>query len=89
MSAEGKKKRGESGLSNAKTIPFRYGGRPCNYDTKTYRSNHPRGAGSRLVSTVLFGSFLSENYKESLSEVLLRRVENAAGSCTHELLRLA
>lgn len=29
MSAEGKKKRGEAGHSNAKTIPFRYNGCGC------------------------------------------------------------
>lgn len=40
MSAEGKKKRGEGGVSNAKHIPFRYGGH--NAQWKRDGATHPK-----------------------------------------------
>lgn len=49
MSAEGKLKRGVSGFKNAQSIPFRYGGNPCNLDTTIRTSSHPTGAGAKLV----------------------------------------
>lgn len=51
MSAEGKKKRGEAGQSNAKNIPFRYHGYPRGYTVSTAigRSDHPRMGGARFL----------------------------------------
>lgn len=79
MSAEGKKKRGESGLSNAKNIPFRYGGRPCNYSVRIGGARfHPTGAGSRLVNACRLS--LALGY--SLSDFLDRTASNAMIRCT-------
>lgn len=54
MSAEGKKKRGISGMTNAKNIPFRYHGYPKSYTLSTAlgRSDHPRMAGAKLLHTL-------------------------------------
>lgn len=49
MSAEGKKKRGEAGVSNAKNIPFRYGGSKCDLSIRTGSTTHPRMAGAALL----------------------------------------
>lgn len=80
MSAEGKKKRGESGVSNAKNIAFRYGGSHCNFDTKTYRSDHPRGAGSLLVRAMNLGVKLPGFFA---NPVLIKRTDAAMANCTH------
>lgn len=52
MSQEGKKKRGESGQSNAKNISFRNGGRPSNLSVKIGASDHPRLAGAAMLHTL-------------------------------------
>ena len=60
MSAEGKKKRGVSGATNAKNIPFRYHGYPRGYTLSTAigRSDHPRMAGAKLLHTMAFARLL-------------------------------
>lgn len=60
MSAEGKKKRGESGVSNARNISFRYHGYPRNYSLSTAigRSDHPRMNGSRFLQAMILGARL-------------------------------
>lgn len=60
MSAEGKKKRGVSGQTNAKNIPFRYKGYPRGYTLSTNigRTNHPRMAGARLLHAMEFAVLL-------------------------------
>lgn len=60
MSAEGKKKRGVSGQTNAKNIPFRYNGYPKNYTVSTAlgRSDHPRMAGANLLHTMTLARLL-------------------------------
>lgn len=58
MSAEGKKKRGESGQSNAKNIPFRNGGRPCNYSTHLGATTHPRLGGALFLSAMALAARL-------------------------------
>lgn len=58
MSAEGKKKRGESGKSNAKNIAFRYGGKPCDYSTRVGATRHPRLAGARLLHAMELAALL-------------------------------
>lgn len=58
MSAEGKKKRGISGQSNARNIPFRYGGKPSNLSTRIGGTNHPRLGGSKFLYAMIFGRYL-------------------------------
>lgn len=74
MSAEGKKKRGEAGMSNAKNIPFRYHGRyPRGYhDKPVFKSEHPFG--------VTLPGFTP-------SERLLRMTDAAMERCTSSYLR--
>jgi len=55
MSAEGKKKRGESGVANAKHIAFRYGGNKCDLSTRIGATTHPRLAGSRMLQAMKLG----------------------------------
>ena len=85
MSAEGKKKRGEAGISNAKSIPFRYNGYPRGYtlSTRTNRTNHKAGAGSRLVQAMALGIRLP-GYKDN--PILLSRTDEAMSRCTHPML---
>lgn len=52
MSSESKKKRGESGVANARTMAFRGGGRSCNYSTKVGRTDRTN---ARWKHTVEFG----------------------------------
>lgn len=79
MSAEGKKKRGESGLSNAKNIPFRYGGSKCDYSTHHGRTTSPYGAGSALINALRIGLLFPN---EGLSAKMLRTADAAMGRCT-------
>ena len=58
MSAEGKKKRGEAGQSNAKNIAFRYGGSKCDLSTRLGHTTHPRLAGSKLLHAMVLGQML-------------------------------
>lgn len=61
------------------SVPFRKGGSTCNLSTLTGRTNHPRGAGSRLVSAV------HANYLLGLpleSELIRKRTEEALAVCT-------
>ena len=58
MSAEGKKRRGRSGVSNAKSIAFRNGGNPCNLSTKTGSTRHPRLGGSKMLHAMILGASL-------------------------------
>lgn len=83
MSAEGKKKRGLSGQANAKSIPFRYGGRPANYSTTLGHAVSRCGNGSRLVQAMVLGIRLPGF---SPSEQLLQKTEEAMGRCTSSLL---
>lgn len=58
MSAEGKKKRGESGRANAANIAFRYGGSKCDLSTRLGSTTHPRLAGARLLHAMVLGALL-------------------------------
>ena len=62
MSAEGKKKRGFAGVSNAANIPFRYHGYPRGYSLSTAigHSDHPRMAGSKLINAMIVGYMLGQ-----------------------------
>lgn len=80
MSAEGKKKRGESGKKNAENIPFRYGGKPCDYSTAMRNPSHPRGSGSLLVRAMALGVKLPGF---SASERLVKMTDLAMANCTH------
>jgi len=73
-------KRGESGAGNAKRIPFRYGGRKCNYSLLTGNPTFsPCGAGSLLVQAMALASILP-NFNPS--EALLRKTDAAMERCT-------
>lgn len=58
MSAESKKKRGESGVSNAKNIAFRNGGKPSNLSLYVGATTHPRLGGSRFLQAMILGATL-------------------------------
>jgi len=79
MSAEGKKKHGASGVSNAKNIPFRYGGKACDYSEarRPGAAGHPRWYGSRLVQAFTLGAVLNKVWPMEVSPILAVHVENA------------
>ena len=86
MSAEGKKKRGEAGQSNAKNIAFRYGGSKCNYSIATGRTTSPYGAGSLLVRAFDLTDMLVKMGKIAPMAIplpLQNRVEMALSRCTN------
>lgn len=58
MSADGKKKRGISGVSNAQNIAFRYGGRPSNFSLAIGHTTHPRLGGSLFLNAMILGQML-------------------------------
>lgn len=74
MSAEGKKKRGVSGMANAKNIPFRYHGVPRGYtlNTSINATTHPRLAGAKLLHTMEWARILPGFYP---SDRLIRAVD--------------
>lgn len=77
-------KRGESGASNAKLIPFRNGGSRCNYSLLTGNPTFsPRGAGSKLVQAMALGA-LFPNFNPSSN--LLRKTDAAMDNCTSPYL---
>ncbi len=87
MSAEGKKKRGESGVSNAKNIAFRYGGSKCDYDERSRPLSSRYGNGSLFVRAMLLGSMLGVKFSAPQTTVLCQdRVFNAMSRCTHPTL---
>ena len=81
MSAEGKKKRGEAGQSNAKNIPFRYGGRPCNLSTHIGTTTHPRLGGARFLTAMAMGAKLA-GFRPS--ERMYRAADACIDHCTVE-----
>jgi hypothetical protein len=98
MSAEGKKKRGESGQSNAKNIAFRYGGRTlryegftgsnCDYSNESRHASSRCGAGSLLVRAMALSDMLSVKYPATISVSLALKTEQAMMRCTHPSLSL-
>jgi hypothetical protein len=88
MSAEGKKKRGESGMSNAKNIPFRYGGNPCDYSITPRFCVSRYGNGSLLVRAMILGDMLAHRFGCSISTTQALRTEDAMRRCTHPELIL-
>lgn len=58
MSAEGKKKRGVSGATNAKAIPFRYHGYPKGYSLSTALGRSDRFAGAKFLNAMTLGVHL-------------------------------
>lgn len=63
MSAEGKKKRGASGLSNAQTTPFRLNGRPPDWQARSAGCFATAGAPSSGSTTMrgLLGGIICQN----------------------------
>lgn len=84
MSAEGKKKRGEAGASNAKTIPFRYGGSKCNISTSIGRAE--RCDKARFLSAMALGAVVQRayGYKMQASERMYKWADEAMEVCTVE-----
>ena len=77
MSAEGKKKRGESGKSNAKNIAFRYGGKPCDFNTRIGATRHPRLAGAKLLHAMELAALLPDfNPSERLLKATDETIEH-------------
>lgn len=72
MSAEGKKKRGESGQTNAKNIPFRYGGRACDLSLRISSTTHPRMGGARMLHAL---GLAWEIFKVEPTDRLLRAAD--------------
>ena len=58
MSAEGKKKRGVSGATNAKSIPFRYHGYPKGYSVSTAIGRSDKFAGAKFLNAMILGAKL-------------------------------
>ena len=87
MSAEGKKKRGESGVANARNIAFRYGGSKCDLSTRIGSTTHPRLAGSRLVQAMVAASAIGAQ-QLSISSRLIDATQAAMDNCTHRLLQM-
>lgn len=58
MSAESKKKRGEAGQSNAKSIPFRYHGYPRGYRLDTTMGGTTQFPGSRFLVAMITAATL-------------------------------
>lgn len=94
MSAEGKKKRGESGLAKAKNSPFRLNGRPVDWAARqagafnvapaaSSGSVTMRGLLGGLIAARLFGRPLMGN-----EGIFDRMIAHAQKRVTHDLLRL-
>ena len=88
MSQEGRKKRGESGMSNAKNIPFRYGGHVCDYSIAPRLCTSRYGNGSLLVRAMILGDMLARQFACSVSTSQALRTESAMSRCTHPELML-
>ena len=84
MSSEGKKKRGESGMSNAKSIAFRYGGSKCDYSVgrRAGGGAHPRWAGTKLVQGFDLAMLIREKHPFEISHALATHVDAALANCT-------
>lgn len=82
MSAEGKKKRGESGRSNAVNIAFRYGGKPCDYfvGKRPGSAAHPRWNGTKFLAAYDLAHTMSQRFGGkwdfNTSPVMMQRLEN-------------
>ncbi|MQX96110.1 hypothetical protein GHK03_07850 [Sinorhizobium medicae] len=82
MSAEGKKKRGESGNANAKHIAFRYGGSKCNVSTALGRS--ARVDRARFLSAMVMGVVVERlyGYKANATSRMYNWADEAMDVCT-------
>lgn len=93
MSTEGKKKRGEAGLSNAQNSPFRINGwRPDWAAAKAGAYSAPPAAssGSKTMRGILGGSLaeaLGFSFAGSAA-IYDRMIGHAAARCSHPLLRM-
>lgn len=75
---------GDPGKSNAEHIPFRYGGSRCDFDTRIGRANHPMGAGSKMVTAVLFSGVFDGG--KAVSESLAQKCEAAMSRCSSKVI---
>lgn len=83
MSAEGKKKRGISGATNAKSIPFRYGGAPCNLSLHIGATTHPRLGGARMLAAMALAvklpNFSASHRLYSAADETMDHIEHRCG----------
>lgn len=91
MSAEGKAKRGASGVANANANPFRINGWPPDWAARRIGATYARPAASSgtLLMRGLMGGILAENL--GLGKMVGeydRRIEHAQGRVTHPMLRI-
>lgn len=82
MSAESKKKRGESGRENAQHIPFRYGGSRCNVSTAIGRAERIDKA--RYLSALALGAVIQRlyGYEMRLTNRMYNWADEALDHCT-------
>lgn len=84
MSAEGKKKRGEAGMSNAKNIAFRYGGSKCDLSLRMGSTTHPRLAGAALLHAMEFSRILPGfNPSDRMLRAADEAIDHIAARHTH------
>lgn len=89
MSAEGKKKRGESGRKNAEDNPFRMNGLPMDWQ---YRRLSGGGVGASVSGGSTFmrgflGGIIVENIGHGTAHATEARLYHAQKRCTHHMLR--
>jgi len=90
MSAEGKKKRGESGKKNAESSPFRMNGRPADWEARSRGCFQTRGAASSGSVTMrgLLGGMIAERMGYAMPGMpgIEYTLEHAASRVTHPAL---
>ena len=85
MSAEGKKKRGEAGQSNAKNIAFRNGGSKCNLSTHHGATTHPRLGGAKFLTAMVMGVVLQkQGFAGHFSDRAVRAADACLDHCSNE-----
>ena len=90
MSAEGKKKRGAAGLTNAQNIPFRGNGRASDWkvrDLGCYRDGGSPSSGSVTMRGLLGGNIAAALGYEMYGNFSDKMVGHAIDRCTHSLLK--
>lgn len=91
MSAEGKKKRGMSGIRNAEDNPFRMNGWPPDWQLQRMRAYKIAGSASSGSTTMrgLVGGVLAAKLGHPFPNLrnLDRMIEHAQRRCTHSLFR--
>lgn len=87
MSSESKKKRGESGISKAKSSPFRLNGRPPDWMARSRGVFQVPGAASSGSTTMrgILGGVLAATLGYKMYGNYERMMAHAQARCTHAL----